>query len=632
MNRSAEPRCFPSTADCGLCRPVGRFLAYVLTMLLLGAPAAARAQALALDPARQMLSLAHSRFETVTQEDWNLFQTVTSAAAATVPLEPHDAEDAEPVTSTVRAEVIMWVCTDSEAARLVTHRGIVLSGIRVLGRLDLRFAKIGFPIIIADCELPDGMDLQDASLPELHIARTRLGSFVAAELMVEHDLLLREVQATSEVNLKGAEIGGNLDCDGSDFCCEGCITLNAAEVIVSGDVLLRYGFHSLGEVNLQGARVGGDLQCDEALLESSGPDCLFADGIQVGGDVFLRYAFQSSGRVSLVGAKITGDLDCEYGAFANPDEAAVAARRIDVQGEVRLSDATVEGDLVFSDARIEGNFDCQNSQFEGTVNLNGTRIDGAFRWRTLVAVDSTRLDLRAATVNRLIDDAESWPPAGNLFLHGLTYETIDTSAPSDAASRIDWLRRQPQDESSFRPQPYEHLAGVLRRIGNDADAEEVLIAKEADGEQRMGWSERLLHQILGISIGYGYRPWRALWIGVMMIVIGAAIFSVGARAGLIAATKEVEHVFEGREEHRLSKDYPRFNALVYSLDMFVPLLDLHQANYWLPSSSRGAPIINSRWYTLSAGGVLRFYLGFHIYLGWTLTTLLAVGLSGLVVQ
>jgi hypothetical protein len=63
----------------------------------------------------------------------------------------------------------------------------------------------------------------------------------------------------------------------------------------------------------------------------------------------------------------------------------------------------------------------------------------------------------------------------------------------------------------------------------------------------------------------------------------------------------------------MTMDSPKFNSLVYSIDTFVPLVNLYQAKYWLP---------NNRF--------LRLYHWVHIAFGWILTTLLVVGLTGLV--
>ena len=64
---------------------------------------------------------------------------------------------------------------------------------------------------------------------------------------------------------------------------------------------------------------------------------------------------------------------------------------------------------------------------------------------------------------------------------------------------------------------------------------------------------------------------------------------------------------------------------MYSVDTFVPLIDLHQSKYWLPNAKRGNKLLG-----LHIGGLLRLYLWIHIVMGWALTTLLVVGLTGLV--
>ena len=151
------------------------------------------------------------------------------------------------------------------------------------------------------------------------------------------------------------------------------------------------------------------------------------------------------------------------------------------------------------------------------------------------------------------------------------------------------------------PQPYAQLAKVLQEMGHEADARRILIAKQEDPARlaMMTWYQRLWHHVLGLTIGYGYRPWQALlWI-VGFIVLGAFLFQSGSDGAQFEKT--------------IAGEPPAFNTFVYSLDSFVPLIDLHQAKYRLPIS-RG----------------LRVYLWLHIASGWILTTLLVVGLTGLV--
>jgi hypothetical protein len=62
----------------------------------------------------------------------------------------------------------------------------------------------------------------------------------------------------------------------------------------------------------------------------------------------------------------------------------------------------------------------------------------------------------------------------------------------------------------------------------------------------------------------------------------------------------------------LPPDYPIFSAFWYSLDVFVPILDLHQEDYWLPDE-----------------GQYRSYMWLHIIAGWVLTTIAVAGFAGI---
>ena len=144
------------------------------------------------------------------------------------------------------------------------------------------------------------------------------------------------------------------------------------------------------------------------------------------------------------------------------------------------------------------------------------------------------------------------------------------------------------------------LAKVLQEMGHEADARRILIAKQKDPARvaAMTKPHRIWHHLLGVTIGYGYRPWQAaLWIA-GFILVGSFLFCNGA---------------DSAQFQEIGGDPPVFNTFVYSLDSFIPLIDLHQAKYRLPT-----------------GCWLRVYHWIHIVFGWTLTTLFAVGLTGLV--
>jgi hypothetical protein len=215
---------------------------------------------------------------------------------------------------------------------------------------------------------------------------------------------------------------------------------------------------------------------------------------------------------------------------------------------------------------------------------------------------------------------------------------------------IGWLRLQ---GSQFYYQPYEQLVAYLRKQGRDADAKTVLVAKADDRARliKMAFPERCWHWFLGWTIGYGYRPWRALVMSIAVITGGSLIFLIGHEAKIIRETKVVEYVEyvaladpNSPRKLRVRKDYPDFNFFVYSLDMFIPLVDLRQAAYWLPGPREPDEAENTRKSTsvpARAGKtqieevsisvrLLRVYMWFHILAGWVLSSLLVVGLGGLV--
>ena len=119
----------------------------------------------------------------------------------------------------------------------------------------------------------------------------------------------------------------------------------------------------------------------------------------------------------------------------------------------------------------------------------------------------------------------------------------------------------------------------------------------------------------------------------MLIFIGFVLFQSGYQHGLVLPAKEGAYAKDSGEgieipntERKVSKDYPAFNALVYSVESFTPLLKLDQTANWAPNpnsakSTKSTPLL---------GGLLRSYLYSHIVAGWLLTSLWVGAVTGLV--
>lgn len=140
--------------------------------------------------------------------------------------------------------------------------------------------------------------------------------------------------------------------------------------------------------------------------------------------------------------------------------------------------------------------------------------------------------------------------------------------------------------------------------------------------------QQLLSWLLWSTIGYGYAPFWALWYIAGFVGLGAILFGWGHSAGVITPS---------------GKDSPAqaapFNPVIYSLENFLPLVDLHQAKQWLPDPNIRQPhpvtLFSGRFrceYQSPPwlGRVLRWYLWVHILAGWFFSAMFIAGITGLV--
>ena len=341
------------------------------------------------------------------------------------------------------------------------------------------------------------------------------------------------------------------------------------------------------------------------------------------------------GSISLFRAEIGGNLDC-------------SASHLIGDPPLGAQLATINGDAVFHNgfetagvidlrlARIGESLSVNDAHFVGSgdngINAERATIGGTLYWVDIKTTPRTVLDLSDAHAGSLWDDEASWPAAGNLNLDGFVYGDF-AGGPNDAFSRLRWLRRQPQALLA-QPQPYRQLALVLREEGAQEGAVRVEVARETalTSYGQMGLATWLWRQALRATIGYGYRPLRALWWILGFVLIGTALFRWGYDARLITPTEEGAYR-EFIKSGEPPRHYPPFSSFVYSLENFLPVVDLHQGSYWRPNPFHRPANPRRRrlkWgdETISAR-LLRCYLWIHILAGWTITPLLFAGLAGL---
>jgi len=505
----------------------------------------------------------------------------------------------------VRAELLGFLARGGGAGAPVAARQLQIMGAWVVGRLDLAGTRVPLSLWLYRC------------------------GFALAPLF------------------DGAHVLGSLsfaDCGLPGLRAEGCR--------IDGDLALSAGSDVDGEVRLSHARVGRELNCERLGLR--GTRCLFvADAIQIGGGVNLCGGVEAVGEMRFIGARIGGDLRASAARMtADIDPAgargvALNLARAHVGGSVALDAGFSAGGAVrLQQVEILGDLDCNGADFDATGDaswgaggaglvLTRAQVGGSLSLRRL-RTPLQGASLVDAQVGSLIDDASTW--GLHLELDGLRYTRFGAGAPTDAATRLDWLLRQRADHlgADFRPEPWRQLMLVLRHMGHDASARAVAIGRERQlrkigaiggGAPRgLRGLARLLHAAFGLVAGYGHRPLRLLAsAGAVWLLCGAAYWAAAAafapNAALLLAAPRLAACRP--DCAALPATLPAFQPLVYSLDVLLPLADLQQERHWVAARGAVAPAFE----TATGVSPLQLLAWIEASCGWAFALAALVGLG-----
>jgi hypothetical protein len=549
----------------------------------------------------------------------------------------------------LRPDLIVWLCLDHRASSLVHPKGVQVLGAKVPEALDLSFVTIGFPLVLARCRLLKELVLQGTHTRTISLQGSRVHSIIADGVVVDGAIFLRnDFQSEGEVRLTGARVEGPLDCSGGIFgSFDSAPALIADAIGVTGPVFLRAGFCANGEVRFHYARIGADLDCTQGTFNGTAQragsqfsPALVAEGVVVGGSIFLRNGFRAQGLVLLHGAQVQFNLDCFGGQFENPVRQGVlgtgTALNFDasvVRGSVSLSHSfQAHGVVSLVSAQIDGDLRCTDSEIGSDLIAERATVKGTLFWRNIRNATMVSLNLINTTVDSLSDDPVSWPPRGNLQLHGFVYARFSAFSTSDPKERLAWLARL----KSFTPLPYRQLAKVLKDEGDDVGAKQVLYKmaslrdRKVPGKLARGWN-----LILKCTVGYGYYPVRALACLMVLAAFGYLLFWGGYYAGNIVPMDKDAYV-SFRKNGRLPDYYGRFHASVYSFENSFPLVRLGQADRWQPDPSPDNSALFARNYTgllahsIVSATALQAFRWLQIVLGWVFATMGIASVTGLV--
>jgi hypothetical protein len=385
----------------------------------------------------------------------------------------------------------------------------------------------------------------------------RAVAFYGDGMTVGQDFNGQGLRAAGEMRLVDVAIASTLELRGATLVNAGRVALRLDRAEISSSLYCDNGFTAVGEVGAIGAHVKGSVYLNNSELGTPPP----ASGARAPGGAALR----------LVRTKIDGDFGCWEGFVAH---GPVDLARSSVAGEFRLVTTGLEG---YPKAA-----DLTNCQF-ASVTLGGEPSAGY-------------LDLAKAKADFFKDSAAYWQ-SGSIVLDEFEYHSIDMTWVT-VRQREQWLTRAMEasrrkfggDRDGYLPQPYEQLAAVYRRAGDDQAARRIQLAKYRRHNRVTSWRRwpvKLWNLVQDGVIGYGYAPMRALAWLVGLFVLGVLLFRYGATPYSVAS---------GHRSFTLS------NSVGYTLDLLLPASALQERQVWQSSSGLGE---------VAASGLVVF--------GWLLT-------------
>ena len=545
---------------------------------------------------------------------------------------------------TVSASVIR----DLVRGRLVSERdprGLRLRGARIAGQVDLENITSDLALELRDCLLPSGLNLRKAQLLTLALTGCRIEQAagdapVDATRFAARVLSLERSTATSAgeqgtIRLLAAHVG-TLDFSGARLENTTGPALEADGLQVDQSVFLRDGFIATstserGTIRLLGAQIGGQLNCGGARLENTIGPALNADNLQVDQDMLLHRGFVATsageqGTIRLLGAR-AGVLNCSGARLENATGPALEADHLQVDRDVALDGgfaATSAGELgtiQLPGAHIGGVLYCGGGRLENTtgpaLNAAGLRVvqdvfldDGFTATSAGGHTVLVLADVRIGGTFHLDTDrvTHTAPAQGSLIeLGGLTYSGLPRPA-----SRRRWLTLLREHTPGYAAQPYQHLAAAYRAAGHDRDARTILIAQRRDQNQRAGLapSERAWGRLTGITLGYGYQPWRALLLLLATLASAVALSVIGGHHGGLARQPAITGA-------GAATACTAIDQIGVGLDLGTPLIKTGARDRCQPTNTTAGQTLTI------AGWILQL-------LAWTFATLFIAGFTGAV--
>lgn len=514
----------------------------------------------------------------------------------------------------------------------VGRGGIVIVGAVFDEPIDLNDAEIPYRTTLVSCEFSKPVDAARS--------RFRLGFAIADSTFSNKEEAL---------TLTGAKIGGDALFSGDRF--DGPVSFDFSEIVGYFTAKGSRFTNASRDSSFTAMKVQSYVQFGQAVF--AGP-VSFNSSMFNGSFNANEAKFGGSADFSLL--KVAGAVLLSGGAFAGPvsfqylEANALELDNAKFEGTVQSHDLKVKWHVTFDEALFGDEVNCDGLQAGGLVSFQDTTFRKSLSIEDAQLVDLTLegdarpmalADLRlsrtaiqrklavrnvdvkklfapnlrisgAATVAKVavhdetdlrnsqftVLDLDMTMPANRekVRLEGMTYQNLTWGNLKNGDGRRQLLALI--DGAAYSRETYGRLEAFFKSQGYSELADETFLAMKRRERTDLRFVDRLGSFTLDVLVRYGRRPERILVVVLAFVVLGAVVFR---------RRRDVEP----RNPDDGAQSY---NAVWYSLDLFLPALNLQAASMWAPNRQ---------------SSFRRNYARLHRMAGWILVPLGVAAVAGL---
>jgi hypothetical protein len=325
------------------------------------------------------------------------------------------------------------------------------------------------------------------------------------------------------LRLPGAAIGGDLDCRGASlYNSHDSMTgpaLEAGRMRVANHVFLSDGFRAMsgshhGTVHMPGSEIGGILDFHRAIVLNSNFSAIVLDNCITGGTLHVGAGFRAQSKngpaISAISALIGGGLNAIAGRAQSSNRWSIDLTGAQVRGQLEIQKDVACRTV--SQSEIGSSwpdfFDVPDQRSAARVVAGIEQFpEKRETWISLPEREEWRRRVWATT---------AWESDGAVKLSYCTYVGAPRGVPREVL--LDWFTA---DGDTYDPHAFQQLARNYDSEGDQRNAVATRLAQQREYVNhgiatRRG---RIWQRLLGLLVGYGLKPARALyWLGALMIV------------------------------------------------------------------------------------------------------------------